>query len=210
MSWTSFHFAISDFVTAARSQNSHRRLSADAPTSSCSFDCNQHNISQSEICFSSCTCKFWATIGRGRTDKRPNQVRWLAVKLSNVTHLIVTHHYGWSHSGCVTVTTHAFVCGFSLALNVWWLAGADWNTLHIYLHVCECVCLCTCAHVWWPPSSLDHLPWQKTSVSPAISQSDSWELDSGTMWKEGRGGGVQGEKDRQGLILKTVERMLEG
>lgn len=141
-----FHFAIAGFVTAAQSRNSHRRLSADAPTSSCSFDCNQHNICQSEICFSSCTCKFWASIGRGGTNKPPNQVCWLPVKLSNVTHLVDSHHYGWSHSGSVTVTTHAFVCGFSLTLNVWRLAGADWNTLLIYLHVCLWVSVCVRVH----------------------------------------------------------------
>lgn len=91
-----------------------------------------------------------------------------------------------------------------------WQVLTETHFTFIYTCVCECVCLCTCAHVWWPPSSLDHLPWQKTSVSPAISQSDSWELDSGTMWKEGRGGGVREGKDRQGLIWKTVERNVGG
>lgn len=60
------------------------------------------------------------------------------------------------------------------------------------------MCVCVSQHmcVLRPSSSLAHLPRQKTPVSPAISQSDSWELDSGT-----RGGGgrreERNEKDGQ-------------
>ncbi len=56
------------------------------------------------------------------------------------------------------------------------LTGAD--TTFIYL--CVRVHMC----VWRPLSSLAHLPRQKTPVLPAISQSDSCELDSGTRERE--------------------------
>lgn len=63
-------------------------------------------------------------------------------------------------------------------------------TQHVHrLHTGMCVCVCVYQHmcVWRPLSSLAHLPRQKTPVSPAISQFDSLELDSGTREEGGRG-----------------------
>lgn len=64
------------------------------------------------------------------------------------------------------------------------------------LHIRVCVRVCISACAWRPLSSLAHLPRQKTPVSPAISPSDSWKLDSGTRGERKEGGREEERKRR--------------